>query len=178
MIGIHAERVAGDEACVRFVIPPGMVPVGRVCGAPGRLGELLADGTLSDALTESGAVWLWTPDGGSWARMGSAVQSALRDALGRPQEWTVNPAPGEVLEHVVTDLLDGSVGEFIRSHGGSALVERHGDEVSVALGGACEHCAAAEHTLRLRLMGELRRRCPDLLEVDRGRGALTVRLGG
>jgi len=32
--------------------------------------------------------------------------------------------------------------------------------VTIQLGGACEHCPAAEHTLHQRLIGELRRRMP------------------
>jgi hypothetical protein len=40
-----------------------------------------------------------------------------------------------------------------------------------------EHCPAAGHTLRLRLMDELRRRCPGLTEVDRDGTQLTLSLG-
>lgn len=175
MIGIHAERVAGDDRVVRWVIPAGLLPTGRVRWAPGRLGEMLCDGTFSDALTEHTAVWLWLRDDLSWSASGAAVQSALREALAHPDGWKVDPAPGEVLQHVTTDLLAGSVGDFVRSHGGSVTAQRHGDEVAVQLGGACEHCAAAEFTLRARLLGALRSRCPNLAESV-GKGALTVRL--
>ncbi len=178
MIGIHAERVVGDDRVVRWVVPAGRLAAGRVRYAPGRLGEMLGDGTLSGALTEHSAVWLWLRDGLSWSRSGAAVQTALREALEDPDGWAVDPAPGEVLERVTTDLLDGAVGDFVRSHGGSVTARRlDGDAVAVQLGGACEHCAAAEFTLRARLLGELRRRCPDLVEVDRGRGSLTLTLG-
>ncbi|MFN8072606.1 MAG: NifU family protein [Mycobacterium sp.] len=179
MIGIHAERVVGDDRVVRWVVPAGTLPVGRVRVAPGRFGEMLRDGTISDALSEHTAVWLWLRDGLSWATSGRAVQAALREALVDPGAWVVEPAPGEVLEHVTADLLAGSVGDFVRSHGGSVTARpAGGDAVAVQLGGACEHCAAAEFTLRARLLGELRRRCPDLVEVDRGGGGLTVTLGG
>ena len=43
-------------------------------------------------------------------------------------------AAGEVLARVTTDLLDGSVGDFIRSHGGSVSTERAGDEVAELAG--------------------------------------------
>ena len=179
MIGIHAERVAGDDRVVRWVVPMGMVPVGRVREAPGRLGELFSEGAFSEALTEYGALWLWLRDGLSWSMVGASVQSALRDALADPQGWVVDPAPGEVLEHVTADLLAGSVGDFVRSHGGSVSAQPvGGDAVAVQLGGACQHCPAAEYTLRARLLGELRRRCPDLVEVDRDGGGLTLTLGG
>ena len=82
----------------------------------------------------------------------------------------------EVLQHVIVDVLDGSVGDFIRSHGGSVTAERFGDAVVLTLGGACEHCPAAGYTLQLRLLGELRRRCPNLAEIDSDGRALTLRL--
>lgn len=179
MIGIHPERVADDDQVVRWVVvPAGLLRTGRVRQAPGRLGEMLCDGTFSDALTEHSAVWLWLRDGLSWSASGATVQSALREALADPDGWVVERAPGEVLEHVTNDLLAGSVGDFVRSHGGSVTARPvDGDAVAVQLGGACEHCAAAEFTLRARLLGELRKRCPDLVEVERGRGGLTLTLG-
>ncbi len=179
MIAIHAERVAGDDRAVRWVVPAGILTVGRVRWAPARLGEMLSDATLSDALVEHSAVWLWLREGLSWTSEGAAVQSALREALADPAGWMIEPAPGEVLAHVTEDLLSGSVGDFVRSHGGSATARQAGgDAVAVQLGGACEHCPAAEYTLRLRLLGELRRRCPDLVELDRGHDGLTLMLGG
>lgn len=177
MIAIHPERVAGDAQAVRWVMPAGLLPIGRVRRAPGTLGELLSAGTLSDALTEHGAVWLWLAPGNSWTVLGTQVQTALREALAEPGEWRVDPAPGEVLQRVIVDVLDGSVGDFVRSHGGSVAAERSGDDVIVTLGGACEHCPAAGYTLQLRLLGELRQRCPNLAEIDSGGRALTLRLG-
>ncbi|MCB0932063.1 MAG: NifU family protein [Mycobacterium sp.] len=176
-VAIHPERIAGEPQAVRWVVQTGSVPAGRARQAPGHLGAMLCDGRLSDILVGPAAVWMWLRPGLSWTGLGREVQAALRDALSEPSDWTVDPAPGEVLARVTTDLLDGSVGDFIRSHGGSVVAERSGDEVAVRLGGACEHCPAAEHTLRLRLVGELRRRCPDLVEVDRGDGRLVLRLG-
>ena len=56
MIGIHPERVSNDDRAVRWVVTGATLPVGRVSGAPGRLGEMLAGAMLSDALAEPGAV--------------------------------------------------------------------------------------------------------------------------
>ena len=176
MIGIHAERVAGDPQAIRWVIPAGTLPLGRVLGAPGRIGDLLGDMTLSDALIEPTAVWLWLRDGLLWSQYGNDIQAALRDALADPGGWEIAPAPGEVLQRVTEDLLEGSVGDFVRSHGGSVVATRQGEEVVVQLGGACEHCPAAEYTLALRLLEAMRRRCPDVIETARGRGQLRVRL--
>lgn len=177
MIGVHAERVAGDDRVVRWVMPAGSLSPGRVRRAPAPLGEILSGGIISDALVEHTAVWLWLREGLSWSAYGSTVQGALSDALAEPGGWEIDPAPGEVLERVTADLLAGTVGEFVRSHGGSVAAQRDGDDVEVHLGGACEHCPAAEHTLRLRLLDALRRRCPDVVESDRGRGRLRLRLG-
>jgi Fe-S cluster biogenesis protein NfuA len=177
MIGIHAERVGGDDRAVRWVTTGAVLPVGRVTRAPGRLGDMLYEPTFSDALTERSAVWLWLREGLSWSTCGNEVRAALRDALDDPAGWVVEPAPGEVLEHVAADLLAGSIGEFIRSHGGAVRAQRYGDEVAVHLGGACEHCSAAEHTLRLRLLEALRGRCPDLVETGGGEGQLRLRIG-
>lgn len=178
VIGLHPERLSGDDRAVRWVTTGVALPVGRVVHAPGRLGEMLHEATFSDALTEQTAMWLWLREGLSWARCGNDVRGALRDALADPGGWVVDPAPGEVLEHVTADLLAGSVGDFVRSHGGSVLVRRCDGEVAVRLGGACEHCPAAGHTLRVRLLEALRGRCPDLVETGGGRGELRLRLGG
>lgn len=180
MIALHAERVSGDPRAVRWVIPAGLLPTGRVRTAPGRLGELLADGTLSDALVEHSAVWLWVREPQSWGLLGAQVQAALRASLADPRGWAIEPAPGEVLERVIADVLEGSVGDFVRSHGGSARCCRVDDHaVEVTLGGACEHCPAAGFTLRARLLGALRERCPDLAEADTGaHGRLTLTLAG
>lgn len=176
VIGLHAERVAGDDRVVRWVIPAGTLPSGRVRRAPGRLGEMFGAGILSGALVETTAVWLWLQDGLTWSAKGNAVQSALREALADPECWEIDPAPGEVLERVTADLLTGSVGDFIRSHGGSVESYRDGEDVEVRLGGACEHCPAAEYTLRLRLLDAMRRRCPAVVESDRGPGTLRLSL--
>ena len=191
VIGVHAERVAGEDLVVRWVMPAGLLPAGRVRRAPGRLGEMLCQGTLSDAplsdaplsdaplsdaLVEPTALWLWLREGLSWSTYGRDVQAALPAALDRPDEWEIEPAPGEVLYRVTADLLAGSVGDFVRSHGGSVQARRDGEEVEVRLGGACEHCPAAEHTLRARLLDAMRRRCPDVGASDAGRGSLRLRL--
>lgn len=177
MIALHPERVNGEPHAVRWVVGTDGVPVGRVVAAPGELGRLLAEGMLTAGLVEQTAVWLWLRDGLSWREHGPAVSAALREALSHPQSWVIEPAPGEVLERVTADLLDGSVGDFVRSHGGSVTAARAGDVVTIALGGACESCPAAEHTLRGRLVGELQRRCPELVELESRDGRLTLGLG-
>lgn len=177
MIPLHAERVSGEPLAVRWVTDTGGVPAGRVLRAPGELGALLTAGTLTAGLVERTAVWLWLRDGLSWRDEGPTVAKALRAALIEPAGWVIEPAPGELLERVTADLIEGSVGDFVRSHGGSVAAARDGEVVTVTLGGACEHCPAAEHTLHQRLIGELRRRCPDLVELGSDGGRLRLGLG-
>ena len=175
-VPLHAERVTGEPQAVRWVVPAGRLPNGRITAAPGRLGELFADGTLHAGLAEHGAVWLWLSDGRTWSALGTEIRAALQTALTDPAGWAVEAAPGELLERVTADLLDGSVGDFVRSHGGTVTAQRRGDTVTVRLGGACEHCPAAGLTLRQRWMGELRGRCPDLVASDGEDGQLTLTL--
>ena len=175
-IPLHAEQVIGEPQAVRWVVPAGRLPAGRIIGAPGRLGDLFADGTLSAGLVEHTAVWLWLRDDLSWSALGADVRAALQDALADPAGWTLEAAPGDVLERITTDLLDGPVGDFVRSHGGTVSAQRCGAAVTVRLGGACEHCPAAGLTLHQRLMDELHRRCPDLVEIGRDGSQLTLTL--
>ena len=177
VVALHAERVAREPFAVRWVVPAGIVQPGRVVSAPGELGGLFADGTLTAGLVEHAAVWLWLRDGLTWRDQGPAVQAALRDALDQPRDWIVEPAGGEVLERVTADVLDGVVGDFVHSHGGTVAVHRVDDDVvAVELGGACKNCPAADHTLRQRLMQQLRRRCPEVTEVERKGGRLLLTL--
>jgi len=179
VIALHPERVAGEPSAVRWVVPPGIVPSGRVVSAPGRLGRLFDDGTVTAGLVEHAAVWLWLHDGLTWREEGRPVAAALREALAEPRDWIIEPARGEVLERVTADVLGGAFGDFVRSHGGAAAVQLIGDDVvAVELGGACRNCPAADITLRQRLIRQLRQRCPDVKEVDRTRrGRLLVTLG-
>ncbi|MCX2933218.1 NifU family protein [Mycobacterium sp. CVI_P3] len=168
--------MTGEPQAVRWVTHTDGLAAGRVVDAPGELGRRFADGALTDGLVDPTAVWLWLRDGLSWRDMGSAIHKALRAALAEPAGWTIEPAPGEILELVTAELLNGGPGEFVRSHGGSVAAERVGDAVTIRLGGACESCPAAEHTLRHRLVGELRRHCPDLVELESHNGRINLRV--
>ncbi|HRD13490.1 MAG TPA: tRNA-guanine transglycosylase, partial [Mycobacterium sp.] len=155
------------------------------------LGPKLHDGGAEFRSTYDGSTHLLTPEGAVATQelIGADIQmvldvcaplpssrAALREALGEPAGWVVEPAPGEVLMRVMADLIDGSVGDFVRSHGGTVTAAPAGDAVAVRLGGACANCAAAEQTLRQRLLGELRQRCPGLVEVDSPGDRLVVAL--
>lgn len=161
-----------DPAVLRWVVPDGLLPfAGPVERAPRGLQELLDAGVLAGLVVEPGAVLTVLGEGRSWVTEGAVVRSGLVDALGVPESWV--PArqaralgPDEVLAAAAEQVIAGQVGRFAAGHGGTIrLVGVHDGVVEVSLGGACEGCAAAAVTLRVRLERLVRRRCPWLVEV-------------
>lgn len=164
-VPVHPEPVAGHDDELRWVVPAGILPLGRVVAAPGRLGELIADGVLVEALAERAAVWLRLADG-SWRTLGAEVRTALQEALLDPAGWEVTDTDDEGLRRVVDDVLGSTVGEYIRSHGGRIEVAGvSGGVVELDLSGTCEHCPAAGLTLHARVESAVRERWPDLVAL-------------
>ncbi|MFD2768026.1 NifU family protein [Micromonospora eburnea] len=149
---------------VRWILPGGVLPVtdGPV-PVPPPLAALLADGTLTDVTVAADAVVTDLTPGRRWVDDGPRVRTALHAALGDPAGWCGGPGPAlpdsdESVRRSVRRLLDGSVGDFVRSHGGSIeLVGVRDGVVRVRLAGACDGCPAARYTLRNRVEAELRR---------------------
>lgn len=166
-VPLHPEPVAGEPDVVRWVLPAGTLPTGRLLRAPGRLGAMLDDETIGEGLVEHTALWLRLCADLSWSVRGGEVRSALQEALvGAPRGWVVVPAADEVVTRVAADVLAGPAGDYVRSHGGLVEVARvEGGVLVLALGGACAGCPALGSTLRTRLETALRRRLPDLAEV-------------
>lgn len=162
---VHPEPVADRPDLLRWVVPAGTLPPGAVRWAPGRLGELLADGELADALAEHAALWLRLTEG-SWSERGAEVRAALQEALLDPSGWAVDAPDDTGLRLVVEDVLNGPVGDYIRSHGGriDVAVVRDG-AVELDLTGSCGHCPAAGLTLHARIESAVRERWPDLVAV-------------
>lgn len=167
-IPMHPEGT-DDAQTVRWVVPVGVLPVvGAIHAAPGEFGALLADGMLAEVAVESQAVVVRLADGASWGEHGARVRDALAGALARPHEWrpALPVTPDDVLRAALTDLLDGSVGDFIRSHGGEVHVVSIADgRVRLRMAGSCAHCPALAFTLHGRIESELRRRYPALVDV-------------
>ena len=163
---VHPEAVPGDPSTMRWVVPAGLLPPGALLRAPGALGALLADSTLTDGLVEHAAVWLTLPDG-SWFEQGAYVRSALQSALGDPAGWIVDEtAHDAALARIVAGVLAGSVGDYVRSHGGALQVADVTDGVvRIALDGTCDHCPAAGLTLHARVETAVRERWPALAGV-------------
>jgi Fe-S cluster biogenesis protein NfuA len=185
MVPIHPQACPGQPGRLRWLLPAGLLSfTGTPTSVPQEVASLLRDGTLAEVHVESGAVVTVLGAGRNWPSEGPRVRSALHAALADPDGWTttagvrpaddgvrpaeggVRPADDDGLRVAAAALLDGQVGDFARSHGGSIeLVGAHQGVVTVKLAGACHGCPAARHTLRQRLEGQLRRLRPDLEAV-------------
>ena len=164
-VPVHPEPVAGSASELRWTVPAGILPVGAVRSAPGRLGEMLADGLLADPLAERAALWLRLVSG-TWREHGTAVREALQDALLDPGGWVVDDPDDAGLERVTAEVLAGTVGDYVRSHGGRITVATvHDATVDLDLDGTCEHCPAAGLTLHARVESAVRDRWPALVAV-------------
>ena len=166
-IPIHPEPVAQDPFALRWVIPAGTLGCGIPVTIPEPLSALFDERVLTTALVEEGAVWLWLNPTYSWAEVGVRVRSALEQALHDPDAWDVREADDIVLLHVAAEVLAGSTGDVIRSHGGEAeLTSVKDNVVAVYLSGACSSCPAIGFTLRHRIESDIRRRHSALKSVD------------
>ncbi len=158
-IPMHPEPVLTEPNVIRWVIPAGIVEPGLPVAFPEPLAQLFRQEVLRAAIVEDTAIWFWLGPEASWAEVGSRVRSALAQALSTPAQWQITPADDLILRHVALEVLHGSVGEVIGSHGGSAeLISVDDNTVTVSLSGACSSCPAIEFTLRNRIDQEIRRR--------------------
>lgn len=189
---VHPESVPGEPLRLRWVTPPGSLPVrGAIGQAPGELGRLLGRGVLAQIHVEPAAVLITLAAGGSWREFGSAVRTALTTALDDPEGWiagddvasgdepgsAVEPSsPGVAVQSgadrrlavAAQAVIDGPAGDYVRSHGGHIeLVAVQDGRVDVRLSGACGHCAGAATTLHTRVEADLRAACPQVVEVRR-----------
>lgn len=172
MIPIHPQRLPGDPHRLRWIIPTGILAgTGQVVSAPEPLAGLLADGTLAEITVEPAAVVTRLCPGRGWTRDGARVRTAMHSALAQPTAWALARESGgqhddALLHAAARELLDGPVGAFARSHGGTVeLVDVHDGVVTVRLGGTCNGCPAARMTLHQRLERQLRQRCPQLRQI-------------
>ncbi len=165
-VAVHPERVPGDPATLRWVLPEG-APVAFFPEQGGPLSDLLAQGTLRRVTTEPGALLTCLGEGRHWREDGAAVRAAVIATVRDPQPVTHDdPA----LRRAVLEVLEGSPGDYVRSHGGRAeLIEAAQGRVVLRLSGACSHCPAAGITIDRMLEREIRSRYPALVEVRRGR---------
>ncbi|SDB80365.1 Fe-S cluster biogenesis protein NfuA, 4Fe-4S-binding domain [Raineyella antarctica] len=160
MIALHPEATE-DPRTLRWVVPAGTLDfVGVPAAVPSPLAGLLADGTLTGLVVEPAAVL--TTGSGDWRTVGATVRTALVAALDEPEAWRA-PAdtPRTVLAAAVEQVIAGEVGDYVRSHGGSArLVETEGSLATIALEGACSACPARGLTLDRRFSEAVAALCP------------------
>jgi Fe-S cluster biogenesis protein NfuA len=83
-VALHPERVA-DTRTMLWHIPDDGPATGRVASAPGRLGALLADGTIGGMVAARGLLWVRLGADASWAEHGTVVRDALSEALEPPR---------------------------------------------------------------------------------------------
>lgn len=167
-IPIHPEAVGGDPTCVVWHTPPLPISSGWVTNAPGELGQLFENRTLTAGLVARGLVWLWLADGHSWRIEGSRVREALQEALELPESWASTPA-GAVLIEKVTEHVLQRLDTYINSHGGAITVAGVTDDtVELSFAGACSRCPAAGVTLHQRIEAGIRERVSTPITVREG----------
>lgn len=163
---VHPESVDDDARALRWVMPAGTLSfVGAPTGLPESVQNLLDDGTLTALSVEPAAVRTALAAGKAWRDHGPRVRSALQAALATPDQWwtSAGGAGDAKLSMAVRQVIDGEIGDYIRSHGGLVeLVGVHDDEVEVRLSGACSHCPASDVTLTERLEVGIRALHPGL----------------
>ena len=169
-IPLHPEAT-DDPRTVRWSIPVGLLPVaGTPAHVPAPLRGLLEDGTLARIEVQAGGVRT-TLARADWSVAGPLVRRALAAALARPEQWAAPEPAGSggpstdelLLTSAVRQVIAGEVGDYVRSHGGSArLVEVSGNRATIVLDGACAHCPARGSTLQDRFVRAVRALYPGL----------------
>ena len=180
MIPIHATATANPRQ-LRWVVAADWLPAGgTVRAAPGRLGELLEVGVISEIELRASDVLISLRADNSWRERGDEVRDALCDALLDPAGWQVDTARDDTgpLTAMTAELLAGPIGALAESHGGAIeLISVDGDTVNVRLSGACHGCPAAAATLHDKLQRELRRRSGRRVTVCTENDSVAVPLG-
>ena len=180
MIPLHATATSNPRQLL-FVVPASNLPPRGVVGAaPDRLAEWLRRGVIEKVVIADTGVLITLSDGHAWRQIGDEIRDALADALAAGTGWQVDAVndDDDRLAEIVEELLDGQIGAYAQSHGGTIeLVSVSGHNVTVRLSGACRGCPAAGSTLTDRLQRELRRRVGDKVTVTGEEGSAAMSLG-
>lgn len=169
LVPLHPESVEGDPLEVRWVVPAGTLGfVGEPVRVPQCLTALLEDGTVAVLTVEPTAVRTRLGATRHWRDEGLRVRAALQEALSLPAQWESagDGSADDVLRMAVQQVIDGDVGDYVRSHGGAVdLVSVRDGAVEVRLSGACAHCPASELTLTERFEKAVRDRHPSVARI-------------
>ncbi len=176
LIPIHPEAVDGDGDTLRWAVPAATLGlVGVPSTVPAALQALLDERVLESVSIEPGAVRTTLATGQSWRDHGARVRAALQESLATPEQWTSSgpsSSADDLLRAVVRQVIDGEVGDYIRSHGGRVeLIAVRDHDVEVELAGACAHCPASEFTLTRRIETGIRALYPALGRVTSRNGS-------
>jgi Fe-S cluster biogenesis protein NfuA len=179
MIPLHTTATSNPRQLL-FVVPAGNLPPrGLVREAPDRLAEWLRCGVIEEVVIGDTGVLITVSNGHAWRDVGDGIRDALVEALSE-SGWQIDPFTDsdDRLAGIVRELLDGPIGAYAQSHGGTIeLVSVSGHHVAVRLSGACRGCPAAGSTLTDRLQHELRRRVGDHVTVVRDDASPPLALG-
>lgn len=142
--------------------------VGTVAHLALTVQQLLDDGMLKELTIEPTAIRTRLGVGRSWRFEGSRVRAALQTAAASPGQWVPAEATSSdaVLRMAVPQAIDGEVGAYVRSHGGSVELLSVGDGVVVVkLDGSCAHCPASDITLTTRFEKAVRASYPSVRRI-------------
>ncbi len=158
---LHPELV--DDSTCRWVTTPELIPGrGAVAKAPAAMTALMRAGV--EFQCEASAVVVTLPSGETWREWAEPVRLALLEALAQPTTWEA-AAPAD-LGTVITEVLDGPVGDYIRSHGGKASLKSvAGANAEIELSGTCGACPLRGFTLNQRIGAAVREQFPELGEL-------------
>ena len=128
------------------------------------LPDLRRAGSVATVDLRPGYVDVRAADPDQWRRLGPAVRRELGHDIQRAVAR--HGADDEVLLEVAEKVLEQSVAELVRSHGGQLrVVSARDGVVTVARSGACGHCPAAAITVNSRFEQALRAQLPTLRGV-------------
>jgi Fe-S cluster biogenesis protein NfuA len=179
MIPLHATATS-DPRQLLFVVPAGNLPPrGVIRAAPDGLADWLRRGVIEEMVIGDTGVLITLCHGHAWREVGDGIRQSLADALA-DSGWRVEASidDDDRLAGVVRELLDGPIGAYAQTHGGTIqLVSVSGHHVTVRLSGACRGCPAAGSTLTDRLQAELRRRVDDQVTVAGDDASASLALG-
>lgn len=180
-ITIQAETSLVDPDTCKFTVNRTVHPGGpfffddreRVGGSP-LIERLFALRGVAYVLIADNVATVGKEPGASWSGLKSAIGTGLRTQLltGIPAilEAPANAGTRERTDAeswaVIQELLDREVNRSIAAHGGQiSIVDVQDGNLSIAMSGGCQGCAASKVTLRQGFEVMLRRVAPEIVNI-------------
>lgn len=180
-ITIRAETSVADPDMCKFTVSRTVHP-GRPFFFPAK--ELAAGSPLPErlfalpgvahVLVAGNVVTVGKDSGASWSALKAGIGTAIREQLvtGAPAILDVPRTPGAggrtdaQVRAVVQELLDQQVNPSIAKHGGKiSIVDVKDRNLSIAMSGGCQGCAASKLTLRNGFEVMARRVAPEIVDI-------------